>query len=249
MLRGLRHRTVRCLVLGLGVLDGMRIGPFKAILAHEYGHFQNRDTAGGALALVVRRSLATSGISLARTGLAAWFNPAWLFVSIFYRLFLRISHGASRLQEVLADRRAASLFGARPFEEGLRHVVALSERFRTKIDVTVNEVLRTKGALSNLYTYTPETPEDADKLADAVSMAFARKATPYDSHPSPADRVAWVRACAPEDSTSTTDADRDEVWNLFPDRDDLQRAMTRVVRVNLRARYGVEIPESVPTAA
>jgi len=98
------------------------MGAFKAVLAHEYGHLSNRDTAGGGFALAVRRSLTTAAVGLAERGVATWYNPAWLFLTGFNRVFLRISQGASRLQETLADRWAASAYGARYFEQGLRHL-------------------------------------------------------------------------------------------------------------------------------
>ena len=54
----------RALVLGAGVLDGMKLRAFKGILAHEYGHFHNEDTAGGGFALAVRRSVLTMAVGL-----------------------------------------------------------------------------------------------------------------------------------------------------------------------------------------
>ncbi|MCW5883277.1 MAG: hypothetical protein KIS91_20245, partial [Anaerolineae bacterium] len=53
LLKKLRGDGQRCLILGLGVLPGMTQGQFEAILGHEYGHFNHRDTAGGDLALPV----------------------------------------------------------------------------------------------------------------------------------------------------------------------------------------------------
>src|SRR5262249_42282222 len=76
MMRQMRGASERCLILGAGVLDGMKVGEFKAVLAHEYGHFSNADTAGGGFALAVRRSVLVMTISLARSGAAAWYNPA-----------------------------------------------------------------------------------------------------------------------------------------------------------------------------
>src|SRR2546425_8822909 len=61
MLARARGRAERCLILGAAALEGMRLGPFKAILAHEYGHFSNRDTAGGGVALAGGRSLFAPG--------------------------------------------------------------------------------------------------------------------------------------------------------------------------------------------
>src|SRR4029079_12221765 len=131
-------------------LEGMRLGPLKAVLAHEYGHLTNRDTAGGGFALAGRRSLHTMAQSLASSGAAAWYNPAWLFLNGFYRVFLRISQGASRLQEVLADRWAVFAYGADAFEAGLRHVIERSVRFDAHVGATINEVVKQKLPLANL---------------------------------------------------------------------------------------------------
>ncbi len=164
-------RTERCLILGLGVLDGMKLRPFRAILAHEYGHFSNRDTAGGGLALAVRRSLLTMAQRLAEGGAAAWYNPAWLFVSGFYKLFLRISQGASRLQEILADRWAALGYGSKAFEAGLLHVIRRDLEFHTHVQNTLSELEAREQPLTNLYGYQPEVNPDADELAAAVQLA------------------------------------------------------------------------------
>ncbi|MCA9697104.1 MAG: M48 family metalloprotease, partial [Myxococcales bacterium] len=111
LLAKLRGKGERCLLLGVGVLEGLDTDALRAILAHEYGHFSNEDTAGGNFALGVRRSVVHSAVGLAEAGAAGWYNPAWLFLNGFHRVFLRISQGASRLQEVLADRWAARSYG------------------------------------------------------------------------------------------------------------------------------------------
>src|SRR6185503_9969406 len=162
----------------------------KAILGHEYGHYSNRDTAGGAFALSVRNSLAATAHGLASGGAASWYNPAWLFVNGFNRVFLRISEGASRLQEVLADRWAVFAYGADAFEAGLRHVVERGVRFDAHVGLTLKEVVDGKVPLANLYTYAPkEKPED---LSNAIEEALNRKSSPYDSHPTPAERFALI---------------------------------------------------------
>ena len=56
-------------------------------------------------------------IGLAEGGAASSINPAWWFVRGFHSVFLRISQGASRLQEGLADRWAAFAYGSKSFEE------------------------------------------------------------------------------------------------------------------------------------
>lgn len=246
MLRQLRGASERCLILGVGVLEGMKIAPFKAILAHEYGHFSNKDTAGGGFALSVRRSLMVMGQNLAQSGAAAWYNPAWLFVSGFYRVFLRISQGASRLQEVLADRWAAFAYGAKAFERGLLHVIERGIRFSAHADAALGEVVAGRRALANLYSYQPSATPDPEEIQSEIKRAIHREPSPYDSHPSPVKRFLWTRRVTSAGQTSP--ADEEEVWTLFRDREALERKLTEAVRLNLRMQ-GIEIPhEPAPVA-
>jgi Zn-dependent protease with chaperone function len=229
--RQLRGGSERCLILGVGVLEGLKIGAFKAILAHEYGHFVNRDTAGGGFALAVRRSLIAMAHALAAGGAADWYNPAWLFVNGFYRVFLRISHGASRLQEILADRWAALAYGSKAFEEGLRHVIEQSVRFDARASFTVREMAAQRNAVANLYTHQSATALPEEEVARAIRAALNRTPSPFDSHPSPFERSRWVRALGVGGTPSPNDAE--EVWTLFDNREQIERRMTEVVQLAL----------------
>ena len=250
MYRQVRGDAERCLILGIGALDGMKLRPLRAILAHEYGHFSNRDTAGGGFALAVRRSLVTTAVNLARGGAAAWYNPAWLFVNGFYRLFLLVSQGASRLQEVLADRWAAFAYGSRAFGEGLRHIIDRSIRFNAHITSVLDEVIEQKKPLANLYSYRPAAPGvEEQKFADALEEAIQRPPSPYDSHPRPADRFAWVNALGTSGGPAEAD-DNAEAWTLFDNREELERRLTQDVRQALSQNQGIVIPEEgAPGAA
>ena len=53
----LQDRARRILILGVGGLNEMRQNAFRAVLAHEYGHFSHRDTAGGDVALRVEQDV------------------------------------------------------------------------------------------------------------------------------------------------------------------------------------------------
>jgi Zn-dependent protease with chaperone function len=225
----LRGRAERCLILGVGVLDGLRIGPLKAVLAHEYGHFSNRDTAGGGFALSVRRSLITMAEGLARSGAAAWYNPAWLFLNGFYRVFLRVSQGASRLQEILADRWAAFTYGSRAFEEGLRHVIERSVRFGARANATLQEMVALRRPVANLYAHDPAESMPEAEVEKQVREVLNRAPSVYDSHPSPTERTRWVRALAATGTAASSD-DANEAWTLFADRKAIEERMTAAVR-------------------
>ena len=240
MTRQLRGTSERCLILGAGVLDGLKLGPFKAILAHEYGHFSNRDTAGGGLALAVRRSLVTMAHSLAESGAATWFNPAWLFLYGFNLAFLRISQGASRLQETMADRWAVFAYGAAAFEQGLRHVVERAIRFDVHANSTIQEVVDGKLALHNLYSFKPSRVPSEREIREAVGAAIDAKASPYDSHPSPAERFKLVNALPSGRSVDPADAERD-AWDLFEDPGRIQAWMTDRICAAVASNHGVKI--------
>jgi Zn-dependent protease with chaperone function len=236
--RQLRGRAERCLILGVGVLEGLKVGPFKAVLAHEYGHFSNRDTAGGGFALAVRRSLLTMARGLAEGGAAAWYNPAWLFLNGFYRVFLRVSQGASRLQEILADRWAAFTYGSKAFEEGLRHVVEQSVRFDARAGAALQD-MAARGLMANLYQHQPSSPLPEAEIERAVRDALNRPASPYDSHPSPTERTRWVRALAAKGTALSSD-DAGEAWGLFENRAAIEETMTRQVQAMVLGAQAAE---------
>jgi len=236
----------RCLILGIGALDGLRLRPLKAILAHEYGHFSNRDTAGGGMALAVRRSLMTSAYGLANGGASNWFNPAWIFLNLFNAVFLRVSQGASRLQEVLADRWAASCYGAPAFRQGLSHVIDRSIRFGAHTNSVLSEVIERKSALGNLYTYQPASGLNEAEVQTAVEAAMTREPSPYDSHPRPVDRFAWVEALEVTDEPPTAQDDM-PAWGLFDDREAVERFFTDLVRKNIYRQHHVDIPAEAAT--
>jgi Zn-dependent protease with chaperone function len=235
LVQQLRGKTERCLILGLGVLEGMDVGALKAVLAHEYGHFRNEDTAGGGFALSVRRSLMLTAVHLVESGAASVLNPAWWFVRGFGLVFLRISQGASRLQEVLADRWAAHAYGAEAFVRGLRHVIERDVRFDAHMHATLNEVVNKKLPLANLYAYAPQKMASERALAETLEEKLSAKPSPYDSHPSPEARIEAVRALETEDAEREP-GDEEEAWGLFPNRDELEENETAEVRGRLAAK-------------
>jgi Zn-dependent protease with chaperone function len=241
-MKQLRGGSERCLILGVAVLREFPLSAFQAVLAHEYGHFVNRDTAGGRLALVVRHSLHAFANALVRAGAAGWYSPSWWFVVAYERIFLRISHGASRLQEVLADRWAATAYGAEAFEAGLRHVIAAEARFDAHVQAMINEKL----PVGRLYRMVREA--DGQIMSSATALRFCRSASAYDSHPPPAERVAWVRAL-PLDGRVTASLPAD-AWSLFEEREVIERAMAELIRARAADR-GVHLPieEVAPSAA
>lgn len=235
----------RCLVLGLAALDRMRLSELKSILAHEYGHFRNEDSAGGGLALAVRRSLHTMADGLAQAGTATRLNPAWLFLDGYFRIFLRISHGASRLQEVLADQWAALAYGSGAFERGLRHVVAADVRFGTQMEALVREALTAETPIQSFYTQLPATPVPEEELEKKIAEVLTREPTAYDSHPTPEARFERVRRIDAPGTRLHDDDDLRFASELLPDYRALEDRMSECLRSRfLLAGLPVHAPEA-----
>lgn len=180
-------RARRALLLGAGVLDGFDQGAFRAVLAHEYGHFAHRDTAGGDVAFRVRAGIRAFAIALARAGCAVWWNLAFQFLRLSDLLFRRISHGATRLQEVLADRVAIRSYdlAAPPSPEVEADV---DRRVAAELDAETTEDnthpaprdrFRLGGRILSTATYEPGGPVwdlflDRDALTAEMTAAVAR---------------------------------------------------------------------------
>jgi Zn-dependent protease with chaperone function len=194
MLNKLRDRGRRLLIVGLAALDGMTEGQFRAILAHEYGHFSGRDTAGGEIAYTAQASMQQMATNLADSGQARPYNPAWLFLNGYYRIFLRITQGASRLQEILADRIAATAYGCENLLSALRHVIRRSMEFDYQTGREAITSRQERRAMNNLYSLPPP-PEDAiEEIDRKFKLELERSSSPYDSHPSYRERVDCLEA-------------------------------------------------------
>lgn len=185
----LRDKGKRILILGTGILKDFKEGDFKAVLAHEYGHFSHRDTAGGAVALRVRNDINKYYVALYNGGQAVWWNMGYLFLRLYHFIFYRISNGSTRLQEVLADRVAAQTYGSVAFENGLTYVIRRNIEFVKLARVEIDSAREVKRPFSNLYELTGETNTEID---DAVKKSLNRETTNDDTHPSPVDRFRFI---------------------------------------------------------
>jgi Zn-dependent protease with chaperone function len=180
----------RILILGIGVLKDFKQNDFRAVLAHEYGHFSHRDTAGGEIALRVRRDMGTYAHALYLAGQTVWWNMAFQFLRVYHFIFRRISNGATRLQEILADRVAAQTYGSLAFEGGLTHVIKRQIEFVKLAKIEIEDAKKIKRSFNNLYELT--TASRADVETEMITI-LNRTTTLDDTHPSPVDRFRYIQ--------------------------------------------------------
>lgn len=222
----LQDRAKRVLILGVGALNGMRQDAFRAVLAHEYGHFSHRDTAGGDVALRVELDMTKFAYAMALAGQAVWWNIAFQFLRVYHFIFRRITHGATRLQEILADRVAAQNYGAGSFEEGLRHVIRREVEFNRVASKEIEEAAQARRDLKNLYQLQV-SPEafDQQMIENQINDIITRQTTEDDTHPSPIDRFRLAQRIVCNNIPSSNAM----VWDLFASRESLTAEMSKLI--------------------
>lgn len=220
----------RILIIGAAVLNGFDQNAFRAVLAHEYGHFSNRDTAGGDIAFRVNTDIIRTADSMAAGGTATFYNLGFQFLRLFHFLFRRITHGASRLQEVLADRMAAYHFGAQAFKDGLDHVIRRELEFNHVADKEINAALGAQRAMQNLYEISIQEESAAREIAEEFKAAIAAPTTEDDSHPSPQDRYRYIEKIRSSEVAPL----HGEVWDLFADRAAIKEEMHLLIEKLVR---------------
>jgi Zn-dependent protease with chaperone function len=228
-LSSMRGKGERCLVLGIGLLEGFSLRGFQSVLAHEYGHFRNEDTAGGHIAIAVRRSLAHIVTEMAKGAAAAWYNPAWWFIVSFVRIFNRVTQGASRLQEVLADRAAVMTYGSSAFIEGFHHIIRREVAFDLHSRATSREAYERQVLVQNFYAYAPQNVADPAEVQAREWYLYNAVASEEDSHPPPKDRVELATRMNLE-GERTLQGEAAMAWSLFANREILEQRMTWKIR-------------------
>lgn len=227
----MQDKAERVMLVGVGVLNGFHQNAFRAVLAHEYGHFIHRDTAGGDMAIRVNADMMKFARGMIKSGQNTVWNLGFQFLRIFHRIFTRISHGAGRLQEALADRRAAYHFGAGAFEEGLSHVVRREIEFERLVDKEIRQAVESSRALQNIYELS-EAQEGAQSttIEEEFQKRINRKTSDTDTHPSPIERFRLARQVISKDVPAATGM----VWDLFAERENLTREMSSLVDSQVR---------------
>ncbi|MBO0725120.1 MAG: M48 family metalloprotease [Blastocatellia bacterium] len=222
----LQDRAKRILILGVGALNGMRQNAFRAVLAHEYGHFSHRDTAGGDVALRVDQDMIKFAYAMALARQAVWWNIAFQFLRVYHFIFRRITHGATRLQEILADRVAVRNYGAESFEEGLRHVIRREIEFNRVASKEIQDAAQARRNLNNLYQLQVSQEQfDQQMIESEINDIITRPTTEDDTHPSPIDRFRLAQRIVCNNLPSSNAM----VWDLFASRESLTAEMSKLI--------------------
>jgi heat shock protein HtpX len=199
----------RVMGLGLPLLRVLTISQFRAVLAHEFGHYYGGDTrlwpfvhkTRAAMARTLRNLGSDSlGRALARVNLARLVHFVAVTILVAYwKVFMRITQAISRLHEYRADELASNIAGPQALIEGLSAIHGASAAFpsfwRTEMLPAMDAGYRP--ALADGFAQFIAVPNIAAAVTDHVNKQLTEATTdPYDTHPPLKDRVAALRSHA-----------------------------------------------------
>lgn len=205
----------RIMGLGLPLLQILTVSRFRAVLAHEFGHYYSGDTRLGPWVYKARAAMVRTLRGLGRP------NPVLRVVTRvavarlahyivtqavvgYWNLFLRITQRISRRQELRADELACSVAGSRALIEGLQDI----HRGAAALPPYWGEIRQVLAA-----GYRPPLAEGfarfmaAEDVREALGAHLAKELSklntrPYDSHPPLRERLIAARRLPPGEEPS-----------------------------------------------
>jgi Zn-dependent protease with chaperone function/LysM repeat protein len=192
-----RHRL---LYVGVPLLTGMTADELRAVLCHELGHYARKHTR---LAALVYRGSVSLGATLSqlREQRAVRSRPGfrpdytWLLLvplSLYARLYYRLSRAVSRRQELEADAAAAATAGPAVTADALRAVHAIGvcwEVFRTEVVAPMRRSGRMPDDVFSAFGALLADPGFEPRLTRLRESVPERPASRMDTHPSFATRL------------------------------------------------------------
>lgn len=195
----------RVMGLGLPLMRLLTRSQFRAVLAHEFGHYHGGDTQLGPWIFKTRGAIGRTLESL---------GDSWLQLPFLWygKMFLRITHAISRRQEFVADELAARTIGSQALISGLRTIHGVAPAFNAYWTNECAPVL--------VAGYRPPLTEGFHRFVQAAPIAAVitrqldeelrtGKVDPYDTHPPLKERIAAVAHLpagdpGPDDPPATT---------------------------------------------
>jgi Zn-dependent protease with chaperone function len=178
----------RVMGVGLPLLQTLTVPEFNAVLAHEFGHFHGGDTRLGPWIYKTRGAIGRtlSAFSGEHTWLAKPFE--W-----YGNMFLRITHGVSRQQELAADALAARTVGAAPLASGLKAIHSLAPAFPSFWSSEIAPALHAgvRPPIGEGFKEFIASPSVAPQITAILNNQLTTAVKdPYDTHPPLPERLA-----------------------------------------------------------
>ena len=175
-------------VMGIGwpLLQNLTVNEFKAVLAHEFGHFHGGDLRRGPVIYRMREAMGRVIMSMEGHGRL---QKPFLW---YGNRFMAMTQIISRRQEYNADALAAKTVGAQPLINGLRKVGATAQAFDIYWEQEISSLLSAgfRPRFAQGFARFLACDRVVEIMAGSTEMAHVdTDAHPFDSHPATAYRI------------------------------------------------------------
>lgn len=214
----------RVMGLGLPLLHATTRSQFRAIIAHEFGHYHGGDTKLGPWIYKTRGAIGRTLHALSDSSLHKPFE--W-----YGNFFMRITQSISRAQELAADRLSAQIAGARNAADALVAVHAAATAYDSYFHSEVVPLISNGYRAPLAAGFSRFLAEDGVRSHVSASIDHELRegqADVYDSHPPLRERVAAL-AELPQDQPP---ADEPQASSLLRDLPRLEEQLIRGMLVD-----------------
>jgi len=187
----------RIMGLGLPLMRVLKVPEFRAVLAHEFGHYHSGDTKLGPWVYQTHRAIGRTLHSLG--GDSIWESILRFPFKVYGKVFLRITHAISRQQEFVADALAARVAGAASLATGLlaihRAAPAYDAFWRNDYLPLLQRGFRAP-LLGGFSAFTSAESVQTAMEKQVEHDLETGQADPYDTHPTLRERIEALREAA-----------------------------------------------------
>lgn len=180
----------RHLGLGVGLLQALTVDQLRGVIGHELGHYAGGETRLAPLVYRARQTLVRTTENLGSRSLIGRLFGA------YEGLYQRVSLAVCRRQELRADSGAVRVVGRATHALGLARVRAAARAWSFYVDSYVVPLWQSGTAPADLYIGFRAFLDDdvrREQLQEIAVAVDGEAADPYDSHPSPAERLAAMQ--------------------------------------------------------
>ncbi len=212
----------RVMGIGLPLIHSLSVDEFRAVLAHEFGHYHGGDTRLGPWIYKTRTALARTIQSLHSDsiGLMLVQSP----FRAYGAFFMRVTQAVSRAQEYAADALSARLVGARHLASGLKTIHAQAPIYDGFWQAEYTPLL-SLGAMPSIgegFRRFLESKRVREALPGILKASLEEtRGNPFDTHPVLKLRLQAIG----EPAEPLLDRAGPLMWTILEKIDDLERSL------------------------
>ena len=206
----------RVMGIGLALLASLTTVQFRAVLAHEFGHYRGGDTKLAPWVYKTRLAIIRTVQGLG----GSWLQLPFRLCAI---LFLTLTEAVSRRQEYRADQLAAQAYGTQAIADGLKKVSGVGPAFWSFYGNHMEPVLSAgyRPPLVEGFRRFVEHQEIASLIDQTTEEELEKGETdPFDTHPSLRERIAALG-----DPTELSPSDDRPVLGLLNNLPEMEQAL------------------------